>query len=145
MALNCHMRLISFICGAVFLSACASVPALESSAADKTGLPTSELKPGECGLFGWSPDAARQFIFYADETAARYNSDAGPVDLIAQSSFPATDYIDRSGRPVTLRLGEGEIMVGGMRYPRARLVSLNEEGWERLLSLIHISEPTRPY
>ena len=132
MALNCHMRFISLICGAAFLSACASLPAAESSVAEKTRLPTSELKPGDCGLFGWSPDASRQFIFYADETTARYNSDSGPVDLIAQSGFPATDYTDPLGRPVTLRLGEGETMVGGMRYPSARLVSLNADGWERL-------------
>lgn len=143
MALKNRMRLFSFICGVVLLSACASLPVPESSNNEKTGLPTSELKPGDCGLFGWSTDASRQFIFYADETAARYNSDAGPVDLIAQSDFPATDYIDPSGRPVTLRLGEGEIMVGGMRYPKARLVSLNEEGWERLqpVAIVRTCQP----
>ena len=143
MALSCLMRLISFICGAAFLSGCASLPAPEPSTAEKTGLPTSELNPGECGLFGWSTDAARQFIFYADATSARYNSAAGPVDLIAQSVFPATDYTDPSGRPVSLRLGEGETMVGGMRYPGARLVSTNDEGWERLqpVAIVRTCQP----
>ena len=143
MALKKPMRLVSFICGTVLLSACASLPAPESSTTEKTGLPTSELKPGECGLFGWSPDASRQFIFYADETSARYNSEAGPVNLTAQSDFPATDYTDPAGRPVTLRLGEGETMVGGMRYPGARLVSLNAEGWERLqpVAIVRTCQP----
>ena len=124
------MRFLFLICAPSLLIACASVPPLEG--AEKTGLPTSNLKPGQCALFGWSTDAQRQFIFYADETSARYKAAAGSVDLVAQSAFPSTDYIDPFGQPVTLRLGNSEAMNGGTRYPSARLVSLDEAGWERL-------------
>ena len=128
------MRLILLICGAALLGACASTPppAAPSSSAELSGLPTSELAPGQCGLFGWSTGDTRAFIFYADQKTARYASLNGPLDLTAQTAFPATEYSDLSGNPVTLRLGEGEKMDGGMRYPAARVVTMTDEGWERL-------------
>jgi len=95
----------------------------------------SSLKSGECGLFGWTTDSKRDFIFFADERTARYNSVNGPVDLIPQTVFPAINYLDAAGNPVVLRLGKGEVMSGGMRYPSARLVTVSQEGWERLQPL----------
>jgi hypothetical protein len=136
MALRRPMRCVIFIFGLTLLSGCASVNGPASSSSKITsggpGLPTSALKPGQCGLFGWSTDASRQFIFYADDSTARYSDGSAPIDLVAQSVFPSTEYTDPQGKPVTLRLGAGEDMLGGLRYPSARIVSLNEEGWERL-------------
>lgn len=126
------MRLFLILCCAALLTACATSQPTTTSAAQASGLPTSELDPGQCGLFGWSTGETREFIFYADEKTARYASLDGPLDLTASSSFPSIDYTDPSGNPVTLRLGEGEAMVGGMRYPGARVVTLTTEGWERL-------------
>ena len=126
------MRIILFICGTALLGACATTAPETSSVSEASGLPTSKLNPGQCGLFGWSTDDAREFVFYADEKTARYASLEGPVDLNAQMPFPATDYVDSAGKTVTLRLGEGEIMSGGMRYPGARVVTSTDEGWERL-------------
>lgn len=116
---------------AAWLSACATAPNPPETT-NVAGLPTSELAPGQCGLFGWATDETRKFVFYADKDTARYDSPQGPVDLSAQAPFPATEYADTSGKAVTLRLGEGEIMDGGMRYPSARIVTLTDEGWERL-------------
>ena len=126
------MRLIFFICSAAILGACATTPPEASATPELSGLPTSELSPGQCALFGWSTGEAREFIFYADGKTARYDSLDGPVDLTAQTPFPAVEYRDSTGKPVTLRLGEGEAMSGGMRYPSARVVTLSDEGWERL-------------
>lgn len=94
-------------------------------------------------MFGWSTDAARDFIFYADRKTARYAGVNGPIDLTAQTAFPATEYQDPSGNPVTLRLGEGEVMNGGMRYPGARVVTLTDEGWERLhpVAIVRTCQP----
>jgi len=83
-------------------------------------------------LFGWSADASREFVFFADKKIARFKGEDGAVDLVAQTDFPAVEYLDGSGNKVTLRLGVGEVMTGGMRFPRARIVTLTEEGWERL-------------
>ena len=53
------------------------------------------------------------------------------MDLTTQTPFPSTEYQDFSGGAVTLRLGEGEVMSGVMRYPGARVVTLTNDGWER--------------
>lgn len=137
------MRLLSLICGAALLGACATSPQSQVSSSDLSEGPRSQLAPGQCGMFGWSTDAAREFIFYADETSARYDSFKGPIDLTAQTAFPSTDYQDMSGNSVTLRLGEGEVMNGGMRYPGARVVTLTDEGWERLhpVAIVRTCQP----
>lgn len=132
MALSLAMRIVLFIWVAVMLGACATNPPQTAPVSVSAGLPTSKLNPGECGLFGWSADETREFVFYADENTARYASLEGPVDLNALTPFPATDYLDSTGKAVSLRLGQGEIMSGGMRYPAARVVTLTNEGWERL-------------
>lgn len=139
------MRLISFISGAAILAGCATTASDTAQSSEAAGLPTSQLDPGQCGLFGWSTDELRAFIFYADEKTARYASLDGPVDLIAQSKFPAMEYADTSGRIVTLRLGESESMNGGMRYPRARIVTMTEEGWERLhpVAIVKTCQPEK--
>lgn len=126
------MRSMSLIFCVVLLIGCATTAPETSQSPQLAGLPTSELDAGQCGLFGWSTDEAREFVFYADEKTARYAGLDGPVDLVAQSTFPATDYVDPAGEAVTLRLGEGEVMSGGMRYPGARVVTLTDDGWERL-------------
>lgn len=119
-------------CLAIFcmigLAACASVPIAPETVSNVD----TTLKPGECGMFGWSADEKRDFVFFADEKTARYNSVTGPEDLTAQSAFPSLDYLDKAGGSVTLRLGQGEVMNGGMRYPTARIVTLTDDGWERL-------------
>ncbi len=137
------MRLISIFCVFALLGGCASTPPAAAPSPDVSGLPTSELAPGQCGLFGWSTDEARKFIFYADSKTARYDSVEGPINLTAQSPFPASEYQDIAGSPVTLRLGEGEVMSGGMRYPGARIVTTTDEGWERLhpVAIVQICQP----
>jgi len=138
------MRLILLFCGAALLSACASTPPPAApNSAEVSGLPTSQLAPGQCGMFGWSTGDSRDFIFYADQKTARYASLNGPLDLAAQTPFPSTKYTDASGNIVTLRLGEGEAMDGGMRYPAARVVTLTKEGWERLhpVAIVRTCQP----
>lgn len=126
------MRFSLILCCAAFLGACATTQPSASSTAKTANLPISKLAPGKCGLYGWSTDETREFTFYADEKTARYASLDGPEDLTATSPFPSTKYIDSSGKDVALRLGQGEVMIGGMRYPSARIVTLTAEGWERI-------------
>lgn len=131
--------LITLICAAG-LTACATVPPSVSGAAS---IPPANLKPGDCGLFGWSADETREFVFFADKKTARYKGPNGAVDLEAQTKFPAVDYLDESGNSVTLRLGEGEIMNGGSRFPKARIITLTDEGWERLqpIAIVQSCQP----
>lgn len=122
------MRSLVSICCAISLTACVTAPPQSGEGA----IGASSLKAGECGLFGWSTDRLQKFIFFADAKTARYDSSEGPVDLKAQGKFPALEYLDGDGKSVTLRLGQGEVMNGGMRYSQARIVTLTQEGWERL-------------
>ena len=125
-------RPVILIFCAAALAACATTPDGTSSVAGTDSIPPAALKPGECGLFGWSADESREFIFFADKKTARFKSADGAVDLVAQSKFPAVDYLDNAGNAVTLRLGQGEAMTGGSRFPQARIVTKTAEGWDRL-------------
>ena len=125
-------RSIIVIFCAAALTACASTPDGASSVAGAASIPPANLKAGECGLFGWSADASREFVFFADKKTARFKGPDGAVDLVAQAKFPAVDYLDTAGNAVTLRLGQGEIMSGGSRFPQARIVTQTAECWERL-------------
>lgn len=123
------MRFLFLGLWVVGLAGCASTGPTNSTKAELSKTP---LKAGECGLYGWAADETRTFVFFADKKQARYAGPDGPVDLKPQSSFPAVEYLDDGGRAVTLRLGQGEIMDGGMRYPGAVIVSVDEDKWERV-------------
>jgi len=125
------IRTLILISCTAALTACATTPD-KPSASSGDRISEAALKPGECGLFGWSTDASREFVFFADKKTARFKGPNGAVDLVAQAKFPAVDYVDGDGNAVTLRLGEGETMTGGRRFPQARIVTFTAEGWERL-------------
>jgi len=133
MALDITMRLV-YLTSILFLSACATTSTGgPSSVAAQSGLDVPELAEGECGLFAWTTDQKRSFVFYADEDSAKFVPAGEIVQLASAQTFPALDYEDSSGNPVNLKLGLGEPLVGGMRYPSARIVSKTEDGWDRIM------------
>lgn len=123
------MRWIALSFGVVVLSGCGTTSPIVS---EEFGMSTPAIGHNGCAMYGWTKGEARDFIFFADETRARYDSVSGPVDLEADTSFPALNYTDPAGKPVEVRLGAGEAMVGGTRFPNARIVTQTDEGWERL-------------
>ena len=137
------LRSVFLIFCSASLAACVTTPDSESSVAGANSIPPATLKAGECGLFGWSADATREFVFFADKKTARFKGPDGAVDLVAQAKFPAVDYVDTAGNAVTLRLGQGEAMAGGSRFPQARIVTRTAEGWERLqpVAIVHSCQP----
>jgi len=137
------IRFAFLISCAVALTACATTPPSVTSIAGGETIPPATLKAGECGLFGWSADASREFVFFADKKTARFKGPNGAEDLVAQSEFPAVEYLDVAGNSVSLRLGQGELMTGGTRFPKARLVTLTDEGWERLqpIAIVQSCQP----
>ena len=108
-----------------------------------TSLAAKTLAKGDCGLFGWTPDQAREFIFYADETGGKFAVDGQVRILTSTDPFPAKSYVDAQGRPISITLGQAELMNGGMRYPAARIRSETDEGWERLtpVALVESCQP----
>lgn len=120
---------------AMFLSACATQSSGSTSAnkTSQTSLQRVELAPGECGMFGWTLDEKRSFVFYADQSIAKFFPVDRVVELTPKSSFPSLAYLDPLSRPVTINLGAGEPIVGGMRHPSASIRSVTDDGWERIM------------
>jgi len=127
------MRILCLI-PALFLAACAT-SAPTSLPAKTASLDLPQMKSGECGLFGWTTDEKRSFVFYADKEEAKYAPQGQVIKLATNEAFPTLDYTDPEGRPVRLKLGQGEPLVGGMRYPYARITSKTAEGWDRVMPI----------
>ena len=131
MALGSRMRSLLLL-PCVFLAACASTPSSDTSSSHRK-LDLPEMAAGECGIFGWTTDEKRSFVFYADPDGAKFAPNGEVVKLAAVDPFPSLSYTDPEGGPVSLKLGQGEIMVGGMRYPYARILTKTEDGWDRFM------------
>jgi len=125
----------------ILLAACASTG---NSGGAERQMAQQELAPGECGLFGFTADEARLFVFYADADGAKFAPDGKAQILTPQSAFPSERYLDTNGSPVMLSLGTGEVMNGGMRYPRAKITSKTEDGWERFtpVAIVRSCQPS---
>ena len=124
------------IFAAVVFASCATSPTgsdVNSVSNSNQLLERRELGKGECGLFGWTADEKRSFVFYADEKSAKFVPENTVEKLTTTDAFPAFNYLDSQARPVSIRLGVGEPLVGGMRYPTASIRSLTDEGWERIM------------
>lgn len=115
------------------LSACATAPEPTQQRTTMAQNQAEQLASGECGLFGWTADARRAYVFFANAEGATLALDGPETALTAQSKFPALEYIDADGRPVSLSLGRGEPLAGGTRYPSARLATKTEDGWDKIV------------
>jgi len=129
----------------VIISACAtqSPGSTSSNQVLQRSLDRVELAPGECGMFGWTSDTKRSFVFYADQSSAKYFPEDKVVKLNPEGAFPALTYLDPFNRPVTLNLGASEPIVGGARYPTSSIRSVTDDGWERIIpvSIVRACQP----
>ena len=137
---------ISFLLlSAICLSACAtqSTGSTSENQASQKSLERVELAPGECGMFGWTSDEKRSFVFYADRETSKFFPEDQIVELTAQAAFPSLAYLDPFSRPVTINLGAGEQIIGGLRYPSSSIRSVTDEGWERIIpvSIVRACQP----
>lgn len=123
------------------LTACASTP--DTSTSKPAATEVAKLASGDCGLFGWTADNRRTYVFFASETEASLALDGPAEPLTPQTAFPAVRYADASGNPVTLQLGRSEEMVGGLRYPSASLTVKTDAGWDKIVP-VAIVESCQP-
>lgn len=105
-----------------------------SEQATLSELPPRTLKSGECGLFGWARESGR-FIFFASADEAQFVSGQKLLRLVPSGDFPATQY----SQDVTLKLGAPEFLGGGQRYPDARLVQTQADGFELIQPLVAVT------
>ena len=144
------MRLLVLAASALALTACASGNARKQAAAASTApaaesLPAQTLAPGACGLFLWTRDEPRHFVFFfpAGGTKARavLNGQQADLSVISQGGEVFAQFMTEmkmatpANLPVSLSLQPGEQIEGGRRVPSARMISMNAEGWEVITPL----------
>ncbi len=95
------------------------------------------LRPGECGLFGYDPEA--RFVFFATPRRGAYVADGEQRLLEPSGEFPNLDY-----ETIDVALGRAESLVDGQRYPEARLQETLADGFMRVLPLRVIETCTSP-
>ncbi len=134
---------------AVLLSACASNDAgvraapPAPSVPESGSLPAQPLAAGECGLFLWTQDTPRRFIFFSKaggRTAEFMRSDTQQtLSLTRQGGslfgqfMTNMDYQSAEGESVSLHLTAGERVEGGEKIASGRLEILNAGGWETVI------------
>ncbi len=146
------MKRIAVVILAVALGGCASSRSgksdqgpstnqAETPANEKvTELAAQTLAPGACGLFLWTQDDPRRFVFFqeAGSPVAKLAIGDAPIEVkqTAQSGdifgqfMTKLTFADASGRTVRLSLQPGEELDGGQRVPAAQIATTNADGWE---------------
>jgi len=144
----------ALLCSLVFVSACASsdtaVPASKVGAgpidvAATNSLPAQTLEPGTCGLFLWSRDEPRHFVFFhvagTDTAQVVFDGREQTMEIESQSGDIFGQFLTQmtlrseDSRPVSLTLSPGEEIDGGRRVPLARMISQDDQGWEIITPL----------
>lgn len=149
------MMFRALLCSLVFVSACASsdtaVPANRNGAGPAAdvvatkSLPAQTLEPGTCGLFLWSRDEPRHFVFFhvagTDTAEVVFEGQEQTMGVESQSGDIFGQFLTRmtlrsaDSRPVSLTLSPGEEIDGGRRVPLARMISQDDQGWEIITPL----------
>jgi len=132
-----HLLLISVF----LLSGCATLDKIKESDTPPTpesSVPT--LAAGECGLFIWTADADKIFTLFSSETdTALYKNGEkrGLTEKNPSLSFKTDrQFMDASGAAYNLTLLSPQDIEGGIRYKAGRLVTLDDEGWERVTPIV---------
>lgn len=137
MALGCSMR-VCFLALGFLLAGCAT---LTPESKTKMPVPSSKtLAAGECGLYVWTANAAKTFTLFASPTEIAYLKAGRNIPLTESSPTtpPSTnrEFIDSDGKRLSLTLLSPQDIDGGTRYKSGRLVSLSEDGWEKVVPIV---------
>ena len=131
------------------VTACATAPDTSAPTADPDvsvetttnvtdgRLAPQTLRPGECGLFGYDPEA--RFVFFATPRRGTYVAEGQVRQLEPSGEFPNLYY-----ETINVALGRAESLVDGQRYPEARLQETLADGFVRVLPLRVIETCTVP-
>ena len=115
----------------LLLSACATaVPPEVPAILERPGLSGRTLDEGECALFVWTRDAARDLILFssADEAALWTYKGENPFEPTDTPLAPEQSF-EVDGIPYRLELGRGEPFGVGTRYSGGALRSVVED-WD---------------
>ena len=142
MALGSLMRHYILALG-LLLASCATtatdVPVPEPSPVT-AGISAKTLAPGECGLYVWTADAAKTFTLFAAGSRVTYLRGGTEVLLTEKNSTepPASSrkFLDDNGKALSLTLLSPQQIDEGTRYKSGRLISLDDDGWEKIVPVV---------
>ena len=152
MALSYLMRLFILALG-VLLASCATAPKdnpAPASSSDESSDPffgpltlghaAKTLAPGECGLYVWTADAAKTFTLFAKSSRVIYLSGGKEILLTEKNPTvpPANnrEFRDENGKVLSLTLLSPQQIEDGTRYKSGRLISLDADGWEKIVPIV---------
>ena len=137
------------LCMVLALPACATTPAATQSPDRSNGLSARTLTAGQCGLFVWTGDTQKRFVLFSQSQngSAAWLSPDGEARLSvkerngepAQGQYPAQVYLSENYGELRLRLGEPEAISDGTRYRAGTLTMNDENGWERVTSVVGLA------
>ena len=137
MALRSTMRIFLLALGLV-LAGCATTP--QDNTENPVVISGKTLGAGECGLYIWTADTTKTFTLFAAPNEVSYLKNGKMVSVTEKSptSSPASvrEFVDSEGKDLTLTLLSPEEIDGGIRYKAGRLMSLSEDGWEKVVPIV---------
>ena len=129
---------IFFLALSLVLAGCATTP--QDNTENPAVISGKTLAPGECGLYVWTADTTKTFTLFAAPYEISYLKKGEMVSLTEKSptSPPASvrKFIDSEGKSLTLTLLSPQEIDGGIRYKAGRLMSLSEDGWEKVVPIV---------
>ena len=148
------VRQLIGVVGLIVLSACSSLPdGLKSSDAKSAKL-TDRLAPrdltqGECGIFVWTADAARRFVFFSqatdptaswwsgssEQTVQRISSDG----LTAFEQSPVQTFGLADGGALKVSLSNPEEVDNGTRFRSGAITQTGPDGWEKVMPVFGVA------
>lgn len=107
------------------------------------------LNNGECGIFVWTADIAKRFIFFsqADKPTASWWSKDGEIEITRRASdgisafdqLPAQNFDIPSGGRLKVTLFDPEDVDNGTRYKSGAITQTTIDGWEKVVPVIGMS------
>lgn len=145
------VRHMAFTFALMGLVACSTISELKlgEPITSNNRLSARSLGAGECGLFVWTADEAKQFILFSQsnrQTGVWFN-ETEEIELniqnqsgnIWQQQHDIIAYKDVDGAPIELRLKEAQAIRNGTRFKAGLLKHTSSEGWEVVTPVVGLA------
>lgn len=120
-----------------------------SISANQDRLAPRDLNAGECGIFVWTADNARRFVFFSqtDSSTASWWGESGEIEIARTSSdglpafgqTPNQTYQLPDGGELNLKLGDPEEVDNGTRYRTGAITQKAANGWDKVMPVSGIA------
>ncbi len=120
-----------------------------SIAVKQDRLAPRDLESGECGIFVWTADTARRFVFFSrtDSASGSWWGENGEIEVpqIFSDSQPAFEqtpnqtYQLPDGGELLLKLSDPEEVDNGTRYRAGSITQTTANGWDKVIPVSGIA------